>query len=94
MKRVLCVHKSTSIDIAYGELSEYRIEVIINIKMIGYWTRSVTVKAKKLSHVMYQCLVYLCCVELFTSPWIKYIRCILYNCGMSDGRSMDYNLVQ
>ncbi len=67
----------------YGERSEYPIEVIINIRMIGYWARLITGKATKLSNVIYQCLVYLDSAGMFTSPWIKHIRCILNNCGMS-----------
>ncbi len=43
-KHVLYVHKNTCIDIGYGELGEYPIDVIINTRMIGYRPRLIQVK--------------------------------------------------
>lgn len=52
LKHVLYVHKNTSKDIVYGELGEYPIDVIINTRMIAYWSRLITGKTTKLSMIM------------------------------------------
>lgn len=54
IKHVLYVHKNTSTDIVYGELGENPIDVIINTRLIGYWSRLITGKATKLSIIMYK----------------------------------------
>ena len=82
-KQVLHVHRNTSTDIVYGELGEYPLDVIINTRMLGFWSRLITGKATKLSMIMYQNLVYLDSTNRYSSPWICHIRNILNSCGMS-----------
>ncbi len=82
-KHVLYVHQNTSTDIVYGELGEYPIEVAINTRMIGYWSRLITGKATKLSMIMYASLLHLHSTNRYSSPWICHIRDVLNNCGMS-----------
>ncbi len=83
LKHVLYAHKNTSIYIVYGELGEYPVDVIINTRMIGYWSRLITGKATKLSMIMYTRLLYLESNNRYSSPWICDIRDILNSCGMS-----------
>ncbi len=83
LKHVLYVHKNTSTDVVYGELGEYPVDVIINTRMIGYWSRLVTGKATKLRMIMYTSLLYLDLNNRYSSPWICHIRDILNSCGMS-----------
>ena len=44
LKHVLFVHKNTSIDIVYGELGVYPVEVYIKCKTIGFWLRIISGK--------------------------------------------------
>uniref|UniRef100_A0A0N7ZBB2 Reverse transcriptase domain-containing protein n=1 Tax=Scylla olivacea TaxID=85551 RepID=A0A0N7ZBB2_SCYOL len=83
LKHVLHVHKYTSTDIVYGELGEYPIDIVINTRMIGYWSRLITGKTTKLSMIMYKSLLHLDSTGMYSSPWICHIRNILNNCGMS-----------
>ena len=83
LKHVLYVHKNTSTDIVYGELGEYPIDIIINTRMIGCWSRLITGKTTKLSMIMYTSLLYLDSIGMYSSPWINHIRNILNSCGMS-----------
>lgn len=82
-KHVLFVHKGTSTDIVYGDLGEFPIDVTINTRMIGYWSRLLTGKTTKLSTIMYKCLLHLDSTGIYSSQWITHIRTILNNCGMS-----------
>ncbi len=83
MKHVLYVHRYTSTDIVYGELGVYPLEITIKCKMINYWSRLVTGKDTKLSHVMYKCLLQLHRSGVYTSPWLEYIKNICIECGMA-----------
>ncbi len=51
--------------------------------MIGYWSRLISGKNTKLCYVMYQCLLQLDRLGLYTSPWLACIKNICNDCGMS-----------
>ena len=83
LKQVLGVHKNTSNDMVYGELGVFPLDIYIKGRMIGYWSRLITGKNAKLCYVVYQCLLQLDRVGLYTSPWLDCIRKICNDCGMS-----------
>ncbi|KAI3382690.1 hypothetical protein SNEBB_010922 [Seison nebaliae] len=84
LKHVLCVHKKSSNDVVYGDLGRFPIEVHIKMRMVGFWSRIINGKNSKLSAVMYNCLLYLDSSGQYSSPWLKYIRNIFNESGMSD----------
>ncbi len=83
LKHLLYVHRYTSNDIVYGELGEFPIDIDIKCAMMSFWARLITGKTTKLSYIMYKCLLHLDQVGVFTSPWIKCIKNICNDCGMS-----------
>ena len=83
LKHMLFVHKNTSNVMVYGELGVYPLDIHIKCKMLCFWSRLTTGKQSKLSYVMYQCMLHLDRLGLFTSPWIASIKQLLNECGMS-----------
>ncbi len=68
----------------YEELGKYPVSIHIKTRMVNYWSSVITGKQDKLSYVMYQCLYKLYNENSFRSPWLKYIKTLLNNSGMSD----------
>lgn len=83
LKHMLFVHKNTSNVMVYGELGVYPLDIHIKCKMLSFWSRLITGKHSKLSYVMYQCLLHLDRLGLYTSPWIAFVKNLLNECGMS-----------
>lgn len=83
LKPVLCVLKNTFNDIVYGETGSYCLYIDVKDKLLGYWIATMTRRREKLAYVLYQCLLYLDLSRLYTSPWLKEVKCILNTCGMS-----------
>ena len=83
LKYTLGVQKNTCNDMVYGDLGVCPLEVEIKVRIVKYWVRLITGKPGKLAYIMYQCLLYLDTVGLYTSPWLNEVRSVLNNCGMS-----------
>ncbi len=83
LKHLLFVHKNTSSDMVYGELGAYPLSIHKKCKMLCYWSRMISGKQSKLCYVMYQCLLYLDRIGLYTSPWVAYVKKLLNDNGMS-----------
>ncbi len=83
LKHLLFVHKNTSNDMVYGELGAYPLSIHIKCRMLCYWSRMISGKQSKLCYVMYQCLLYLDRIGLYTSPWVAYVKKLLNDNGMS-----------
>ena len=81
LKQVLGVHKNTCNDMVYGELGVFPLDIYIKSRMIGYWSRLISGKNSKLSYVMYQCLLQLDRLGLFTSPRLACIKNVCNDCG-------------
>ncbi len=61
----------------------YPVDIITKTRMIGYWTRLIAGKQSKLAYVMYQSVMYLNSVGLYTSDWLTEVLTILNHSGMS-----------
>ncbi len=83
LKHLLFVHKNTSNDMVYGELGAYPLSIHIKYRMLCYWSLMISGKQSKLCYVMYQCLLYLDRIGLYTSPWVAYDKKLLNDNGMS-----------
>ncbi len=68
LKHLLFVHKNTSNDTVYGELGVYPLSIHIQCRMLCYWSRMISGKQSKLCYLMYQSLLHLDRVGLYTSP--------------------------
>ena len=83
LKHTLGIRKTTCNSMAYGELGKYPVDAHIKSRMLNYWLRLINGKQSKLSHIMYQCLLKMHDENSFRSPWIKYVKSLLDNSGMS-----------
>ena len=61
----------------------YPLEIYIKSRMLGLWSRLVTGKTSKLCYLMYQCLLQLDMLGIYTSPWITCIKNTCNGYGMS-----------
>ena len=82
-KYILGIRKTTCNLMAYGELGKYPVNVHIKSRILNYWLRLINGKQSKLSFIMYQCLLKMHDENRFRSPWIKYVKSLLDNSGMS-----------
>ena len=71
LKYTLGVQKNTCNDMVYGDLGVCPLEVEIKVRIVKYWVRLITGKPGKLAYIMYQCLLYLDTVGLYTSSWLS-----------------------
>ncbi len=67
----------------YGELGVYPLSIHIQCRMLCYWSRMISGKQSKLCYVMYQCLLHLDRVGLYTSRWVACVKKLLNDNGMS-----------
>ncbi len=74
LKHLMFLHKNTSNYMVYGELGAYPLSIYIKSRMLCYWSRMISSKQSKLCHVMYQCLLHLDRIGLYTSPWVAYVK--------------------
>ncbi len=77
------VHKYSSVDIVYGELGVFPLEVCIKSSMMNYWSRLITGKNTKSSYIMYSYLLHLHTSGVYISSWLENIRNICIECSMS-----------
>ena len=78
-KIILNAKKSTTNAMVLGELGTYPLEIIINTRIIGFWTRLVKGIQNKFSYRLYTLL----CRLNDASPWLKNIKTILNNSGLT-----------
>ena len=82
-KLLLHLKTTTPNCILYGELGRYPVENNIKLRMISYWGRLIWGKNTKLSSICYR-LLYQLSLELnINSSWLKYIKNIFHECGLS-----------
>ena len=74
LKHILGVRKTTCNSMVYGELGKYPVITHIKSRILGYWLRSINGKQRKLSCIMYKCLLKLHDENSFKSPWIKFVK--------------------
>jgi len=84
LRTLLRVHRSTANSMTYGELGRFSLENEINKRLIKFWTRLIQGKQSKLSNLTYRLLKSLYDDEIYKSRWIKKIRSILDNCGLTN----------
>ena len=68
----------------YGELGRYPLEINIKTQSISYWSKFIAGKESKLANILYK----LCVLETENPDrdlkWLKHIKNILDDCGMSN----------
>ena len=85
LKYILHVRTSTSSAMVYGETGCFPISIAVKKRMISYWIRLLTGKRQKMIYIVYNCFMSnMNNNNSFKSPWIKQIKKILDECGMSD----------
>ncbi len=64
-------------DMVYGELGAFPLDIYIKSRMIRYWSRLISGKHTKLCFIMYQCLLELDRLGLYTSSWLACIKILV-----------------
>ena len=90
-KRILCVKRSTSNCMVYGELGRTPLQSKIDARCISYWMRIIYGKQEKLCAVIYKFLLELYNNNIFTSQWLRNIKSILDRTGNSNIWLLQYN---
>ena len=67
----------------YGKFRFHPLEFYIKSRMLAFWSRLLTDKASKLYYLMYQSLLQLDMLSIYTSPKIACIKNICNGYGMS-----------
>ncbi len=81
LKHILGVKKTTYI--VYGELGKCPVNLHIKSRILSYWSMLINGKQGKISHIMYQCVLKLYDENTLKSPWLKCVKSLLDNAGMS-----------
>jgi hypothetical protein len=68
----------------YGELARFPLYIDIQTRVISYWCKLLTGKASKLSAISYKLLHSFFCNRNISAPWVKFVKDILDNCGLSN----------
>ena len=84
LRTILCVRKSTPLFMLYGEVGQFPLQVIIQIRIICFWGRLLVGKASKLSLAVYKMLLKDTQTGFYNHKWIVTVRTILENCGMNN----------
>ena len=82
-KLLLRLKTTTPNCIVYGELGRYLVENDIKLRMISYWGKLISGKDTKLSSICYRLLHQLSQESNINSSWLKYIKNIFDECGLS-----------
>jgi len=82
-KKLLRVHKYTPNVMAYAELGRSPLKYEIENRMLNYWLRVGSDKKTKLNHILYKMQRAYSSLYPEHFPWIKKIKCILDNLGLS-----------
>ena len=77
-KYILKLNQNTPNYFIYGELGRFPLLINIKIRMINFWSRIVTSDNSKLTKILYS----LVCKDN-RNPWVKCVRNILNECGLS-----------
>ena len=83
-KIILHLKQSTPNYIVYGELGIFPISLQIKIHMIKFWCRLVRGNETKFSTLLYELLHVYYTDYGYESKWLKFIKNILDDCGMSN----------
>lgn len=78
LRKITKSRKSTPIYMLYAELGRYPLEIIIKIKMLGFWNRIISGKQGKLSYLLYE---HVASLEHFRCKWLLHIKQILNETG-------------
>ena len=82
-KQVLRLKTNTATCMVYGEIGRSGISTVIDKRLVLYWYTLARSKNSKLSNVVYRLMHSLYEKGLYQSPWLKKIKSILDNCGLS-----------
>ena len=83
-KLILHLKQSTPNVMIYGELDRFPLYIDIKTRVISYWCKLLSGKASKLSAISYKLLHSFFCNGNISAPWVKFVKDILDNCGLSN----------
>ena len=81
---ILQVNNSTPKCMVLGELGRCPLQMLVDQRMLNYWSRTLSHKDSKLNKILYQILVKLSDNGIFESPWIIKVKHLLYKFGLEN----------
>ena len=83
-KLILNLKQTTPNSIIYGELGRFPISLTVKMRMIKFWCRLVNGEEEKISSILYKLLFVYFENYGFESKWLKFVKSIFDNCGLSN----------
>lgn len=80
-KYILCLKKSTSNYMVYGELGRYPLSIQTNVRMLHFWCKLATGNENCLSTRCYNIVKLLHDKKVIKVPWLEHVRQMLEKCG-------------
>ena len=71
----------------YDELGRFPLYIDKTTRVISYWCKLFTGKAFKLSAISYKLVHSFFCNGNISAPWVKFVKDVLDNCGLSNVRT-------
>ena len=82
-KKLLRLRSSTPNCMTYGEVGKFPLRVTVDKYIISYWLRILNKKQSTLTFIVYQIMLNLHINNVYKAKWIRTIKSILDNCGLS-----------
>ena len=76
--------KSTPHIMVYGEFGRFPLEIAAKVRMIKYWSKTLTGSDAKISRKLYNVLLSLHKNNIYSSKWILCVENILQTVGLSN----------
>ena len=83
LKSILRMKSSTPMIMVYGEFGRFPLEIQIKTRMIKFWAKILTDKNTKISHKIYNFLLYLHNNNIYSCKWISCIQKTLQDVGLN-----------
>ena len=84
LKYILGLKPSTPNVMVYGETGCFPLAITIKCRIISYWASILSNKPEKLSFQIYNVIFKTFQDNTFVSPWLKFVKNTLDNCGLSN----------
>lgn len=83
LKGILKMKKSTPHIMVYGEFGRFPLEIAAKVRMIKYWSKTLTGSDTKISRKLYNVLLNLHKNNIYSSKWILCVENILQTVGLN-----------
>jgi len=83
LKIILGLRKTTTTTMVRGETGSFPLQCDIQQRVLNYWLNLVNFDNNRISKAMYNCMYEMHVTNVYSHPWIKYVKCKLDDLGLS-----------